>query len=87
MPNITSSRTIEKLRQSFQNHGLPREIVTDNGQSFMSDEFKKNVEVNEIKHITSPLYHPSTNSFVERQYRQLKENFSVYKVAPLKKNV
>ena len=48
MPNITSSRTIEKLRQSFQNHGLPREIVTDNGQSFMSDEFKKNVEVNEI---------------------------------------
>ena len=33
MHNITSSRTIEKLRQIFSIHGLPRKIVTDNGPS------------------------------------------------------
>ena len=41
MHNITSSRTIEKLRQIFSIHGLPRKIVTDNGPSFMIDEFKR----------------------------------------------
>ena len=61
MHNITSSRTIEKLRQIFSIHGLPRKIVTDNGPKFTSDEFKRFVEANRIKHVTSVPYHPSTN--------------------------
>ena len=66
MYNITSSRTIEKLRQVFSIHGLPRKIVTDNGLSFASDEFKRFVEANGIKYITSAPYHPSTNGLAER---------------------
>ena len=33
MHNITSSRAIEKMRQTFSIHRLPRKILTDNGQS------------------------------------------------------
>ena len=40
MPNITSSKTIEKLREVFAIHGIPKKMVTDNGTSFTSEEFK-----------------------------------------------
>ena len=66
MPNTTSSRTIEKLRQIFSIHGLPRKIAIDNGPSFKSDEFKRFIEANGIKHVTSAPYHSSTNGLVER---------------------
>ncbi len=41
MASITSSKTIEKLRIIFANHGLPRKVVTDNGPSFTSEEFRE----------------------------------------------
>ena len=34
MPNITSSKTVEKLREVFAIHGIPKKMVTDNGASF-----------------------------------------------------
>ena len=49
---------IEKLRMIFATHGLPQKIVTDNEPSFTSDEFKRFVEGNGIKHVTSAPYHP-----------------------------
>ena len=72
MLNITSSRTIEKLRQSFSIHGLSRKIVTANGASFTSDEFKRFVEANGIKHVVSAPCHPSTNGLAERAVQTVK---------------
>ena len=85
MPNITSSRTVKKLRQIFSTHGLPRKIVTYNGPSFTSDEFKKFVKANGIKHITLALYHTSTNSLVERAVQTVKRGLQCIKIVPLKK--
>ncbi len=48
MSSITSSQTIEKLRSTFATHGLPKTIVSDNGPSFMSSEFKKFLQLNGI---------------------------------------
>ena len=53
MPNITSSKTIEKLREVLAIHGIPKKMVTDNGASFTSEEFKQFVNSNGIKHVTS----------------------------------
>ena len=53
MKSITSSDTIEKLQSIFATHGLPRTIVTDNGSSFTSNQFKWFCQVNGICHITS----------------------------------
>ncbi len=39
--SATSATTIECLRNSFSNHGLPELIVSDNGTCFISAEFKE----------------------------------------------
>ena len=59
--SITSSTTISHLCQIFEQHGLPEVVVTNNGQSFISDEFQKFLYTNGIKHILTSLYYPVTN--------------------------
>ncbi len=73
MSSITSGKTIEKLRQVFSTHGLPRKIVTDNGLSFTSSEFRDFLKGNGIIHVTSAPYHPATNGLVERGVQTLKQ--------------
>ena len=62
----TSVTTINKLRSTFAAHGLPEICVTDNGSCFVSEEFQCFMKKNGIRHITSALYHPSTNGLAER---------------------
>ena len=50
MQSITSSKTIEKLRTVFATHGIPQKVVTDNGPSFTSSEFRDFMSRNGIKH-------------------------------------
>ena len=72
MSSITSSKTIEQLRSIFSVHGLPKKIVTDNGSSFTSAEFKEFMRENGITHITSAPYHPSSNGLAERAVQTFK---------------
>ena len=73
MSSITSAKTIEVLRSVFATHGIPRTIVTDNGSSFTSEEFRSFVTKNGIRHITSAPYHPSSNGQAERAVQTLKQ--------------
>ena len=73
MNSITSAKTIERLRMIFATHGLPQKIVTDNGPSFTSEEFRKFVQSNGIKHVTSAPYHPATNGLAERAVQTMKQ--------------
>ena len=73
MPSTTSSQTIEKLRSIFASHGLPKTIVSDNGPSLVSSEFKKFLQLNRIRHITLAPYHPSTNGLAERAVQTVKQ--------------
>ena len=72
MSSITSTKTIEILHTVFATRGLPQKIVTDNGPSFVSQEFEAFLTVNGIKHITSAPYHPSTNGLAERAVQTMK---------------
>ena len=56
--NLTSSKTVEHLRKTFSNFGLPEELVSDNGPCFTSKEFKSFVDSNNIRHTFSAPYHP-----------------------------
>ncbi len=73
MASITSSKTIEKLRIIFANHGLPRKVVTDNGPSFTSEEFREFLSDNGIVHVTTSPYHPSSNGLAERAVQTFKK--------------
>ena len=49
MTSITSKKTITVLRSVFATHGLPQKVVTDNGPSFTSNEFRQFIAANRIQ--------------------------------------
>ena len=71
--NATSSRTITTLREVFARLGLPKQIVTDNGPQFVSEEFETFLKANGIRHIQMARYHPATNGAVEHLVQTLKQ--------------
>jgi len=56
MQSISSANTIEKLHIVFATHGLPWKVVTDNGSSFTSEEFRAFMSENGITHVTTSPY-------------------------------
>ncbi|KAL6471846.1 hypothetical protein MHYP_G00204960 [Metynnis hypsauchen] len=68
----TSAVTIECLRTSFSQHGIPEIIVSDNGTCFTSEQFQEFAEKNGIRHITTAPYHPSSNGLAERAVQTFK---------------
>ena len=52
MTTTSAARTIDELRKLFATHGLPEQLVSDNGSQFTSDEFRTFMRNNGIKHIT-----------------------------------
>ena len=75
MKSITSTATIEKLREMFATHGLPATVVSDNGSNFTISEFQEFMKKNGIKHIKVAPYHPASNGLAERAVRIFKEGY------------
>ena len=73
MSTITSTTTSRCLRKIFASFGVPESLVTDNGPSFVSDEFEQFLSKNAIKHKTSPPYHPASNGLAERAVQIVKK--------------
>ena len=76
MSSISSDKTIETLRSVFGTHELPQMIVTNNGSSFTSNEFREFTQKNGNKHITSVPYHPSSNDQAERAVQTVKQGLT-----------
>lgn len=64
---------IEKLCDVMARFGLFHTILTDNGTSFCSTEFKSFCDSNGIKHITSPPYNPQSNGQAESYVKIIKK--------------
>ena len=72
MTKITAKATILRLREIFARNGLCDVIVSDNGPTFMSAEFKSFMEVNGIVHVTTAPFTPSSNGLAERAVQSVK---------------
>ena len=72
-PATTAARTITVLRNVFASHGLPEQIVSDNGPQFTSSEFAEFTKLNAIKHVRVSPYHPASIGEAERFVRIFKE--------------
>ena len=71
--HLPSSTVTQLARTLFAQFGLPETIVSDNGPSFVSEEFATFLIQNRIKHITSAPYHPATNGLAERAVQIVKK--------------
>uniref|UniRef100_A0A8C5PIS1 Gypsy retrotransposon integrase-like protein 1 n=1 Tax=Leptobrachium leishanense TaxID=445787 RepID=A0A8C5PIS1_9ANUR len=72
---LTTKATVAILLHLFASFGYPREIVTDNGAQFTSQEFQSFVTVHNIKHKLTAPYHPATNGQAERFVQTFKNYF------------
>ena len=64
---------LDLLRHIFSQLGLPEQIISDNGPTFTSTEFKDFLQKNGVKHVTSAPYHPASNGLAERAVQILKK--------------
>ncbi len=80
MSTTTTAKTLEVLRQIFAAHGLPEQIVTDNGPQFVSEDFATFIKAIGIKHIRSAPYHPASNGLAERFVKSMKQIMAILSV-------
>lgn len=69
--NTKSKSSIKALDDIFSNFGCPKIIISDQGSSFTSNEFKTFVESLGIKHILNAVATPRANGQIERYNRTI----------------
>ena len=72
LPNITSRSIINVFKTLFADHGFCDMLVTDNGPSYVSQEFETFLRDCSIKHITSSPMYPQSNGFAESMVKVMK---------------
>ena len=60
------------LIESFANKGYTREIISDNGSPFNSQEFAEFLSSHSVRHNTSSPHYPQSNGFIECQIQTVK---------------
>ncbi|KAL7668137.1 hypothetical protein ACOME3_008852 [Neoechinorhynchus agilis] len=61
----TTGSVIAKLKDCFARFGIPKQIVSENGPQFTSEQFEVFCKGQGIQHIKSSPYNPQTNGLVE----------------------
>ena len=54
-------------------HGLPEQLVSDNGPQFVSSEFSNFCKANRLKHFRVAPYHPASNDLAECMIQTFKQ--------------
>lgn len=73
MKLTTAGDVIHKLRDLCSRFGIPRQIVSDNGPPFTSEEFRLFLVHNGIEHLFSAPYHPASNGAAENAVKTCKK--------------
>lgn len=66
MGKIRAQKTIEVFKGIFIRYGYPLHLVTDNGPTWTSGEFKRFCEIVGVKQTFTPTYYAATNGIAER---------------------
>ncbi|SNX81296.1 related to Gag-pol polyprotein [Melanopsichium pennsylvanicum] len=75
----TSKDTVELLQaQVFKRFGMPKHIVSDRGQQFISAVWKDFAQQHNIKHLLSTAYHPQTDGQTEWVNQVVEQYLRIY---------
>ena len=66
LTSTTSSAVINHLKSIFAEHGIPLQLVADNGPQYSSAEFDGFMTTYGVEHITSSPMYPQSNGSAER---------------------
>ncbi|XP_045446883.1 uncharacterized protein K02A2.6-like [Melitaea cinxia] len=75
LKEIKSEDIIDKLKQIFSRHGIPRKIFSHGGPQFSSMSFKAFANQYNFEHIISSPEYPQSNGMVEREIQTIKNLF------------
>lgn len=76
--NLKSSLTIRALDDIFTTFGYPNRMISDQGSSFTSKDFKKFCDESKIKHVLNAVASPRANGQVERYNRTVLDALTAY---------
>ena len=71
--STTSTSVIKKLKAHFSRHGIPEQLVTDNGSQFVSREFVKFAKEWDFEHFTNSPRHSQANGKAESAVKEAKK--------------
>ena len=72
MATTTAASTIRTLKAIFARHGIPAQLISDNGPQYSSDEMVTFAKEYNFTHITSSPNYPQSNGFAERMVQTAK---------------
>ena len=75
---LRSGAVVEELKRQFGVHGIPAEVVADNGPWFTSSEFKEFVKDYWFKHTTSSPRYPQSNGKADGTIQRVKSLWRKY---------
>ncbi|KAJ0175476.1 hypothetical protein K1T71_008635 [Dendrolimus kikuchii] len=72
LKSISTKAVVTAMKDQFARHGIPAELITDNGPAFFSKEFRDFARKWSFKHITSSPMYAQSNGLSERAVRTVK---------------
>jgi putative transposase len=87
--NATAKNANSVLKKAIRKHGVPKQLLTDNGTHFLSlirqgcpdpehTVFQKTLDKHKIHHIKTRVHHPQTNGKMERWFGTIKRLLKHY---------
>ena len=70
LTTVTSQSVITALKSLFSRHGIPEEVVSDNGPQYSSQEFTDFSKAYNFRHTTSSPYIPQAMDTLNELSRQ-----------------
>ena len=75
LQSLTSPSVVQHTKSIFARHGIPDEVISDNGPQYASQQYTKFAEDYGFVHKTSSPYHPQGNGEAERAVKTIKSLF------------
>ncbi|CAB4008143.1 Transposon Ty3-G Gag-Pol poly [Paramuricea clavata] len=73
LKNISSVQVIRKIKSYFARHGIPEQVITDNGPQFVAHDFQIFTKEWDFEHITCSPYHSQANGKAESAVKEAKK--------------